>query len=215
MPLQGQVRHTLIFTLGMGKGGFPASSMQQYGALMFCQWLYQKTGVFYRMPTEAEWEYACRAGGTTTYPFGADTTVLLQYAWYAGNSQQKYQPVGRLQPNAWGIYDMLGNVVEWTLDQYDSTYFYKIKDGAKDPSVLPAKKHPRTVKGGHYNDAPAQLRPATRIPTDPIWNRRDPQIPKSKWWNTDAPFIGFRVMCPAVQPTAEEVAEFFKQHLFK
>ena len=116
------------FTLGMGKtGGFPANSMTQYGALMYCKWLYNKTGIFYRLPTEAEWEYACRAGSEKLYPFGNNEKQLRDYAWYAGNSDNKYHQVKQLKPKHWGLYDMYGNVAEWTLDQYQEDYFDKIK----------------------------------------------------------------------------------------
>ncbi|HSC54806.1 MAG TPA: SUMF1/EgtB/PvdO family nonheme iron enzyme [Phnomibacter sp.] len=205
----------LDFTLGMGKDGFPANSMQQYGALMFCKWLYQQTGVFYRLPTEAEWEYACRAGTATTWPTGNDSSGINAVAWNAANSQQKYQPVGKLQPNAFGLYDMQGNVSEWVLDQYDSTYFNTIQDGATDPQVKPTKRNPRTIKGGSFADHATELRPANRTATQFIWNRRDPQIPKSKWWNTDAPFIGFRVVKPIPQPSPEEAAAFFTLYIGK
>ena len=201
-------------TLGMGKeGGFPANSMQQFGALMYCKWLYKKTGVFFRLPTEAEWEYACRAGTTTVYPFGDDGSKLDEYAWYAGNSENKYHKVGQKKPNAWGLYDMLGNVGEWVLDQYQADYYTTLTDKMVDPMRHPDAKHPRTVKGGAYNDEAKNLRSANRLMSDKVWNRRDPQIPKSKWWNADAPFVGFRIVKPVKQPTAEEAETFFQTYL--
>ena len=199
-------------TLGMGKqGGFPANSMSQYSALMSCKWLYEKTDIFYRLPTEAEWEYACRAGATTTFPFGDDTKKLKEYSWFSQNSKDKYHKVGELKPNDWGLYDMLGNVMEWTLDEYRTDYIQITTD--TDPSVTPTERHPRTLKGGCFSDKATDLRSANRIQSDPIWNRRDPQIPKSKWWNADAPFIGFRIVRPVAQPTKEDVVAFFKKHL--
>ena len=201
-------------TLGMGKsGGAPANSMQQYGALMYCRWLYQSTGIFYRLPSEAEWEYACRAGSTSIYPFGNDVKLLSKYAWYKNNSNNEYHNVGELQPNAWGLYDMMGNVAEWTLDQYDDTYFKKLEAGVADPLILPGGRSPRTVRGGSFKDEPNSLRIANRTPADPIWNRRDPQIPKSRWWNADAPFVGFRLVRPVKQPSPAEVDTFFKTYL--
>jgi len=204
------------FTLSMGKeGGYPANSMQQYGALMYCRWLYKKTGVFFRLPTEAEWEYACRAGSSSTYFFGNNEEQLDQYAWYSKNSGNKYHRVGELKPNAWGLYDILGNLGEWTLDQYEENYFQQMKDLSADPLVLPTKRHPRTVKGGTYKDDAKEVRPANRRPSDLVWNRRDPQIPKSKWWNADAPFIGFRIIRPVKQPTPVEAEKFFDLYLIK
>jgi formylglycine-generating enzyme required for sulfatase activity len=201
-------------TLGMGKeGGFPANSMQQYGAIMYCKWLYKRTRVFYRLPTEAEWEYACRAGATTTFPFGNDAAKLDEYAWYAGNSENKYHKVGLKKPNAWGMYDMLGNVGEWTLDQYQPDYYTNLMDAVTNPVRKPETKHPRSVKGGSYMNEAKDLRPANRIMSDLVWNRRDPQIPKSRWWNADAPFIGFRIVRPLVQPTPEEAERFFSNYL--
>ena len=205
----------LDFTLGMGKEGFPAGSMQQYGAIMFCRWLYKQTGVFYRLPTEAEWEYACRAGSQDIWPTGNDSAALNKVAWNAANSQQKYQAIGTLQPNAFGLYDMLGNVAEWVLDQYDSTYFNQLQDGVLNPKIAPTKRSPRSVRGGSYRDNASELRSANRTLANSIWNRRDPQIPKSKWWNTDAPFVGFRVVRPLEQPTPEEAEAFFKLFLGK
>lgn len=203
-------------TLSMGKtSGFPANSMQQFGALMYCRWLYNKTGVFYRLPTEAEWEYACRAGTETIYPFGNDSAQLKKYAWYAANSDGHYHRVGELLPNTWGLYDMLGNVAEWTLDQYDENFYNTLSDTSSNPVKLPTAKHPRTVRGGNYNDIAIHVRSADRMKSDLIWNRRDPQIPKSRWWNADAPFVGFRIVKPVKQPTPAEAESFYKLYLGK
>jgi formylglycine-generating enzyme required for sulfatase activity len=200
------------FTLGMGKaGGFPANSMSQYAALMYCKWLYKKTGVFYGLPTEAEWEYAARAGTETAYFSGDDDSNLSEYAWYAGNSENKYHHIKEKKPNAWGLYDMLGNVAEWTLDQYKENYFEEIKSNTNNPSIKPTSKYPITLKGGTFKDESAKLRCAARLKSDLKWNARDPQIPRSKWWNADAPFIGFRIVRPVKQPSAEEVDQFFTQ----
>jgi len=200
------------FTLGMGKsGGFPANSMSQYAALMYCKWLYKKTGIFYRLPTEAEWEYACRAGASTCYPFGDDETLLKEYAWFGRNSGNKYHAVKQLKPNAWGLYDMLGNVAEWTLDQYAANYFELAKNNAANPAVQPVTKYPVTLRGGSFRDEATKVRTAARLPSERKWNARDPQIPRSKWWNTDAPFIGFRVIRPVKQPDAAAVEMFFDQ----
>ena len=199
---------------GMGReGGYPANSMQQLAAMMYCRWLYQKTGVFYRLPTEAEWEYAARAGSTTVYPFGNDPKQLDEYAWHKGNSKSVYHKVGQKKPNAWGLYDMLGNVAEWTLDEYDESYFKKIGDGATDPQIVPESRHPRTARGGSYESDAAGLRVAARQSWQPEWNKRDPQIPKSRWWLTDAAFVGFRLVRPVKQPTAEEAEAFFATHI--
>lgn len=201
-------------TLGMGKaGGFPANSMQQYGAIMYCKWLYTKTGIFFRLPTEAEWEYACRAGSTTVYPFGDNAGALGDYAWFSKNSDNKYHKVGQKKPNAWGLYDMLGNVGEWVLDQYQSDYYASLSGTAVQPLREPSTRHPRTVRGGSYRDDAQALRSADRLMSDLVWNRRDPQIPKSRWWNADAPFVGFRIVRPVKQPTAEEADTFFKTFL--
>ncbi|MEY3367254.1 MAG: hypothetical protein RI973_409 [Bacteroidota bacterium] len=199
------------YTYGMGKSGFPAVSMTQQSALRYCKWLYDKTGVFYRLPTEAEWEYACRAGQ-------AESAWLLaggkpdDYAWYYDNSFEKYHEKGLKQPNALGIYDMSGNVAEWTLDYYEEQYLEKIGEApAVNPWIQPLRKHSRTVKGGSY-DSPAEACTCTaRQKSDPRWQARDPQIPKSRWWNPDSPFVGFRIVRPVNQPRAAAVAEFFEK----
>jgi len=199
---------------GMGtEGGFPANSMQQFTALMYCNWLYKKTGIFYRLPTEAEWEYACRAGTNTTYYFGDNASDLPAHAWYKNNSKSVYHKVGLLKPNKWGLYDMLGNLAEWTLDQYDEGYFTKLASATADPLLTPTAAHPHTVRGGSFEDEAKDLRAANRRAWEPSWNQRDPQIPKSRWWLTDASFVGFRVVRPLKQPTASEAEAFFKLHL--
>jgi formylglycine-generating enzyme required for sulfatase activity len=200
------------FTLGMGKtGGFPANSMQQYGAIMFCKWLYQKTGVFYRLPTEVEWEYAAKLN--LDNKIIEDSTLLSNYEWYGSNAENKYHKVASKQSGKLGLYDMLGNVSEWTLDQYDNTFYSKISDGAIDPLSPKVKRYPSTVKGGHYNTPFTEMRVSNRTMSDPIWNRRDPQIPKSKWWNADAPFVGFRLVRPTTKMTEEEISKFFETYL--
>ncbi len=199
---------------GMGKqGGFPVNSMSQRTALMYCRWLYQKTGKFYRLPTEAEWEYACRAGSNTAYYFGTDVKQLKDYAWYKDNSRNKYQKTGQKKPNAWGLYDMLGNVAEWTLDQYKENYLTITPDGAANPLIEVETTYPRSVRGGGYLDAADVLRCAARAKSEPAWNKRDPQIPKSKWWLTDGMQVGFRLVCPLKQPTTEEADAFYKKYL--
>ena len=198
----------------MGKeGGYPVNSMSVDGAMMFCRWLYEKTGIFYRLPTEAEWEYACKAGTNTNYFFGNDASKLSQFAWFKTNSNGKYQKVGSKKPNPWGLYDMLGNVSEWTMDQYDAEYLKKTKDGENDKMILPASRYPRTIRGGSYMDDAKKLFSSSRQFSDVSWNKRDPQLPKSRWWLTDGMFVGFRIVCPVNQPTREEAEKIYKLYL--
>lgn len=195
------------YTYGMGKSGFPVVSMTQQAALRYCQWLYEKTGHFYRLPTEAEWEFACKTGALE-----AEKVPLSEQAWYFNNSFEKYHELGQKTPNALGLYDMLGNVAEWTLDFYDEKYLEKLEgDPAINPWVEPTKRHSRTVRGGSYDSNASECRCSFRQKSDPRWQARDPQIPKSRWWNPDSPFVGFRLVRPLKQPSAEEVATFFEK----
>lgn len=199
-------------TWGMGRDGKqPTNSMSHTAAVMYCKWLYTKTGIFYRLPTEAEWEYACRAGSETAYPFGNDPQHLKEYGYFKDNSGGKFHHVAQLKSNAWGLYDMLGNLSEWTIDQYDPAYYGKI--AGKNPLTVAGAKYPKTVKGGSYMDEAKELRCANRIASEANWNIRDPQIPKSKWWLTDGMFVGFRVVRPLVQPSQEEIEKFYNLYL--
>src|SRR5688572_15465057 len=201
-------------TWGMGRDPKqPTNSMSQAAAIMYCKWLYAKTGIFYRLPTEAEWEYACRAGATTAFPFDNSPQQLKEYAFFKENSGNKFQKVGQIKPNAWGLYDMLGNLSEWTLDQYDPTAYQKLSDNAKGPLTPPGSRYPRVVRGGSYLADAKDCRCANRISSLTDWNKRDPQIPKSRWWLTDGMTVGFRIVRPAQQPPKEEIEKFFAQYL--
>ncbi len=183
-------------SFGMGKKGFPAVCMTQKAAKVFCQWLSAKTGRTYRLPTEAEWEYACRAGTRSTYSFGNDPKKLGEYGWFERNSKESYHKGGLKKPNPWGLYDMHGNVAEWCLDQYNSKGYPQAKKGEVlvNPVVEPKTLYPRVVRGGSWADGPQWLRSAARRGSDPDWKIQDPQIPQSVWYHTDAPFVGFRVI---------------------
>jgi formylglycine-generating enzyme required for sulfatase activity len=192
-------------SFGMGRLGYPAICMTQHAANKYCQWLSAQTGHFYRLPTEAEWEYACRAGTTSAYSFGEDPVELSDYGWYIDNSEEKSQKVGQKKPNAWGLHDMHGNVMEWTADQFVPDYFERIRGGAVNPYVRPETLYPRTARGGSWNDDPDMLRSAFRLGSEAIWQQQDPQLPKSVWYLTDAPWLGFRILRPQEVPSAEEM----------
>ncbi len=200
----------LDVTYGMGKENHPALSMTHFNAIQFCRWLYAKTGVFYRLPTEAEWEYACRAGTATAYSFGDDPSELDEHAWYRDNSYNQTHPVGQKAPNAWGLYDMHGNVAEWTFDQYaPDTYARYASSGAANPVEVPTELYPHVVRGGSFEDGADGLRAAARGASDPSWKQMDPQVPKSNWWFPEAPFVGIRLVRPAVAPSPEEAEAYY------
>jgi len=196
-------------SFGMGKDGYPAISMTQHAAAIYCQWLSAKTGHFYRLPTEAEWEYACRAGTTTAYFFGDDPAQLKDYAWFADNSDFKYQKVGQKKPNPWGLFDIIGNVDQWTLDQYDPNYYKQFSDTVTEPWNKPTKPYPHAVRGGSWQDDADKLRSATRRGSSSAWKAQDPQLPKSIWFLTDAQFVGFRIIRPLKTPSAEEMYHYW------
>jgi formylglycine-generating enzyme required for sulfatase activity len=157
--------------LGWGHHGYPVINVSFLSATMYCRWLAKVTGKKFRLPTEAEWEYACRAG--TAGPMKLTKAQAAQRAWYDDNSDSKTQPVAKKLPNAWKLYDMLGNVGEWATE-------------ADDKPVL---------CGPTFKDKLAELSPSVRKHWSPAWQATDPQLPKSRWWLSDGFFVGFRVVC--------------------
>ena len=182
-------------TLGWGAGKRPAIGVTWINAVTFCKWLSKKTGKNYRLPTEAEWEYACRAGTKTPYSFGDDPDKLEDYAWFEDNSDEKTQEVARKKPNPWGLYDMHGNVREWVLDFYSPrTYAENARNGPAVSPEGPARGKVHVARGGAYDSLPEELRCADRAFKESWWDSGFPQEPKSKWWLPKMTFIGFRVV---------------------
>jgi formylglycine-generating enzyme required for sulfatase activity len=180
-------------TLGYGRKN-PAMGMTWNNAMTFCKWLSKRTGKKYRLPTEAEWEYACRAGTTNVFGFTNDPNQLVDFAWFEANADHETHEVAQKKPNAWDLYDMPGNVREWVYDFYSPTA-YKETAG-KTPLINP--KGPKTGKihvarGGDYSSPAEELRCAARAFEEKWWRSGDPQFPKSKWWLPEMDVIGFRI----------------------
>ncbi len=195
---------------GMGdrkQENHPATSVTQHAALSYARWLSAKTGRFYRLPTEAEWEYACRAGTDTAWSFGNDPGAADDFAVYDGNSDRGSAAVGTRKPNPWQLYDMHGNVAEWTMDQYDPVFY--AKSGPDNPMNRPTTLFPRVTRGGSWAHRVSAIRCAARLPSDPDWKEMDPQLPRSSWWHTDAPFVGFRLVRPRVQPSPQVIERYW------
>ena len=210
IPIDGVAKATppyVDMTFGMGKNGYPATNITQYAAINFCKWLSSYTGHFYRLPTEAEWEYACRAGTSTNYSFGDDPGQLEEYSWFKNNASSGYQKVGTKKPNPWGLHDMHGNVAEWTMDQYADDFYTQKNE--KNAWNQPEKLYPRVLRGGSWQDQADGLRSAARKSSYSQMKIRDPQFPKSLWWHTDAPFAGFRLVRPVNTPTNEEMETYW------
>jgi formylglycine-generating enzyme required for sulfatase activity len=167
---------------GFGHEGYPAMSLSLKNVLGFCAWLSTKTGNKYRLPTEAEWEWACRAGSSGAYAFGDDARQLAAHAWFQANAATSDKltthPVGKKRKNGFGLADMHGNVAEWCTGE-----------GGQG-----------VVRGGSFRDAAGELRCDARRVDDPLWNRDDPNIPKGTWWLVNGDWIGFRIVCETKKP---------------
>ncbi|HMO15433.1 MAG TPA: formylglycine-generating enzyme family protein [Pirellulaceae bacterium] len=192
----------------------PAATMSQFAAKQYTKWLSLTAGGFYRLPSEAEWEYACRAGSTTAYYFGDDPAELDDYAWFADNSDEERQEVGGKLPNAWGLYDMHGNVAEWVLDQYDESGYENLAKNLGEPLVVnwPTKANQRAARGGSFEMSAAECRSASRLGSeDDAWQSEDPHIPASPWWFTTEPAtgVGFRILRPLREPSDRAGKEKF------
>jgi formylglycine-generating enzyme required for sulfatase activity len=186
-------------TFGHGRKGNPVLCITHHAAMEYCRWLSAKTGKTYRLPTEAEWEWACRAGTTTAFSFGDDPQGLDDVAWYDKNSEDVAHKVRQKKANPWGLHDMHGNVSEWCVDHYVKDGYKKFDLGKPflQPVELPTDaRYSYVVRGGSWADPPAMLRSAARRGSNKDWLRRDPQRPQSIWWMTDADFVGFRVVRP-------------------
>jgi formylglycine-generating enzyme required for sulfatase activity len=195
----------------------PAITMSQYAAKQYTKWLSGVTGQYYRLPSEAEWEYACRAGTTTAYSFGDDPAQLGDYAWYYDNSSETTHLVGQKKPNAWGLLDMHGNVGEWVLDEYTKDGYARLAGkttGWMEAIAWPTKLYPRVVRGGGWDDDAAGCRSAARRKSDDDdWRAEDPNFPQSPWWFTSQPAlsVGFRPIRPLKAPQAPEEREKFRK----
>jgi formylglycine-generating enzyme required for sulfatase activity len=157
----------------------PVEKVRWDDAVKFCEAISKQTGKTYRLPTEAEWEYACRAGSSTKYCFGDDEKSLGDYAWYYKNSGAKTHPVGQKKPNAWGLHDMHGNVLEWCQDWYDKNYY---KQSPRENPEGPSSGKYRLLRGGSWGLYRIDCRSALRI---------HPSLGLTYFQ------VGFRVVCVA------------------
>ena len=147
---------------GWGRDNRPVINVAHEDAAAFCQWLGRETGQLFRLPTEAEWEYAARAGTSTEYYWGNEMDG--SYAWYRKNAESQTHPVGQRKPNAFGLYDMSGNVREWVADWYDKKYYSK---SPEDNPKGPADGTKKVMRGGYWDNKPNMARSAYRLRLPP------------------------------------------------
>lgn len=172
----------------------PAIGMTWLNAVTFCKWLSEKTGKTYVLPTEAQWEYACRSGSEMKFGVTDNPDEMGEYAWYDENSEQATHPVAQKKPNAYGLYDMQGNVSEWVQDFYSPTAYAEagVEAPLKNP-MGPESGDVHVARGGSYEAYVEDLRCAQRFYEQDWWRFGDPQVPKSRWWLPEMDIIGFRI----------------------
>jgi sulfatase modifying factor 1 len=198
---------------GWGMGQRPAISFSFHAAETYCRWLSRVTGKKYRLPTEAEWEYACRGGTSTPYFFQGDpkkfeksgwkaklakndTSIINSYIIYIENSSAKTQTPDKVKANPFGLKNMLGNVAEFCSDWYEPDSYSKYPDGLITNPKGPESGTEHVVRGGSFLNTAGGLRSAARYYTrTDDWLKTDPQMPKSIWWYSDCYNVGFRVVC--------------------
>lgn len=198
---------------GWGMGRRPAISFSYHAAQTYCKWLSQVTGKTYRLPTEAEWEYAARAGSEGPYFFPGDpkkyekrglaarlskndTTLINRYIIYKGNSPSKTQTPDRVKPNPFGLKNMTGNVAEFCYDWYSDKAYEQYPAGIIQDPRGPAEGSEHVIRGGSFQSTADMVRSAARDHTrTEAWLFTDPQMPKSIWWYSDCFNVGFRVVC--------------------
>ena len=203
------------FTFEYGEDDeLPAVTITQYSAKQYSKWMSAITECQFRIPTEAEWEYACRAGATTAYSFGDDPGLLPEYAWFKGNTEESgTRKVGQKKPNSWGLFDMHGNVAEWVLDSLEP---YKVSEEPLNATanwVSSEELDPRIVRGGSWEFPAGQCRCASRLGSDSeAWREYDPNLPKSPWWFTTDPArgVGFRLVRPLATVPRDAMEEFWR-----
>lgn len=195
----------------------PAVTMTQYAAQQFTKWLSRVTGQQYRLPTEAEWEYAARGGATTAYSFGASAETLDDFAWSFDNSGLEAPLVGGKRPNAYGLFDMHGNAAELTVNEYTEDGYARYADKqpvkAVEMVVWPEWAYPVVVRGGSWEMEAEQLRSASRLASDDeLWKEEDPNFPKSPWWFTNDPArgVGFRLFRSHTPLTDNAIKNFWE-----
>ena len=198
---------------GWGRGERPAITMTHHAAEVYCEWLSKVTGKKFRLPTEAEWEYACRAGTSGAYYFdadpgkltktslinrikGIDTSVLDEHTWFDGNSSGKTHLPFTKAPNPWGLFNMSGNVKEFCADWYAPDAYSAYPDGQAVVNPKgPSSGTEHVIRGGSFRSDPMALRVSNRDHTyTSRWLMTDPQQPKSIWWYSDCKEVGFRIV---------------------